>query len=334
MERQELWDDLHRRDELRVERDRRLYEQEQEKWCYLQKVLPLPQRAAPRPWEDLASLLSRTANKMGYDHPRWLLHQENIPYAINSATLSVLHRRPDYLFLGRQMLLEEEQLYALTLHRFTSRLYLPQHSPPPSATYSGDRRSIDRPRLWYEDQQRFYLSEIYTRVCPLCLDEGDGSGGYDRLFWRCRLMLVCPRYHVFLVNRCPACMAYIPALRPNLLICPSCGKGDYRSAVLALHAKDAWLLTSHCLLLSHLGVESVEVGTQLEDSSPSLLHHLASWGVSAQGAENTAGGIWVTGSSVLCSVSVTYPVDGCACRNRSCGERRSVTQRSCCSFIR
>ena len=175
------------------------------------------------------------------------------------------------------MLLEEEQLYALTLHRFTSRLYLPQHSPPPSATYSGDRRSIDRPRLWYEDQQRFFLSEIYTRVCPLCLDEGDGSGGYDRLFWRCRLMLVCPRYHVFLVNRCPACMAYIPALRPNLLICPSCGKGDYRSAVLALHAKDAWLLTSHCLLLSHLGVESVEVGTQLEDSSPSLLHHLASW---------------------------------------------------------
>jgi hypothetical protein len=214
---------------------------------------------------------------MGYDHPKWLLHQENIPYTINSVTLSVLHRRTDYLFLGRQMLLEEEQLYALTLHQFASRLYLPHHSPSPFAISQDDWRSIDRPRLWYEDQHRFFLSEIYTRVCPLCLDECDGRGGYDRLFWRCRLMLVCPRHHVFLVNRCPACKAYIPALRKNLLICPSCGKGEYRSAVLTLPVKDAWLLTSHYLLLSHLGVESVEAGTELEDSGPSPLRHLASW---------------------------------------------------------
>jgi TniQ len=277
MEGQELWDDLHRWDELRVERDRRLYEQEQEKRRHLQKVLPLPQRAAPRSWEDLASVLSRTASKMGYDHPKWLLHQENIPYTIDSVTLSVLHRRTDYLFLGRQMLLEEEQLYALTLHRFASRLYLSQYSPSPFAPYQDDLHFIDRPRLWHEDQHRFFLSEIYTRVCPLCLDEGDGSGGYDRLFWRCRLMLVCTRHHVFLVNRCPACKASIPALRPNLLICPSCGKGDYRSAMLTLTAKDAWLLTSHYLLLSHLGVGSIEAGTQLEDSNPSPLRHLASW---------------------------------------------------------
>ena len=111
MEGQELWYDLQRQNELRVQRDRRQSKQEQERRVHLQKVLPLPLRAVPRSWEDLASVLSRTAGKMGYEHPNLLLHQANIPYTMKPETLAVLHKRADYLFLGRQMLLEEEQLY-------------------------------------------------------------------------------------------------------------------------------------------------------------------------------------------------------------------------------
>ena len=75
------------------------------------------------------------------------------------------------------------------------------------------------------------------------------------------LMLLCPRHRVFLVSRCPACQAYIPALRPQSTTCRSCGKGEYRSTVLTPQVEEeGWLLASHCLLLSHLGVEPAEAG--------------------------------------------------------------------------
>jgi hypothetical protein len=41
---------------------------------------PLPQRAAPQPWEDIASVISRTARKMGYGDPKWVLQPELIPH--------------------------------------------------------------------------------------------------------------------------------------------------------------------------------------------------------------------------------------------------------------
>ena len=37
---------------------------------FLGKLAPLPRRCVPQPWEALASLLSRTARKMGYQYPR------------------------------------------------------------------------------------------------------------------------------------------------------------------------------------------------------------------------------------------------------------------------
>lgn len=37
---------------------------------FLEKLAPLPRRCVPQPWEALASLLSRTARKMGYQYPR------------------------------------------------------------------------------------------------------------------------------------------------------------------------------------------------------------------------------------------------------------------------
>jgi hypothetical protein len=264
-------------DNVPSERYSQFNQQEQYTQKYVHKVLPMPRRAIPQPWEDLASVLSRTASKMGYEHPKWLLSQTNIPHKIKPGALSVLHKCSDYLFLGGQLLLEEEQLYALTLHRFASRLYKLHSSTSPFPTYHHDRDSIDRPLLWYEDQHRFFLSETYTRICPLCLEEDDASERHDRLFWRYRHILICPKHHVFLVSRCPACQAHIPALRPNPLICPTCKKGEYRSGVLDLPMRDAWLLMSHQLLLHHLGVAFSEDGTRLEESGLSPLRHLASW---------------------------------------------------------
>jgi len=110
-------------------------------------------------------------------------------------------------------------------------------------------------------------------VCPLCLDEDEG---YDHLYWRCDLLLLCPRHCVFLLSRCPACRAPIPALRPQLTTCPSCGKGDYRSTVLAPQVEEeTWLRASHCQLLSHLGVEPAEAGTVIGGPTPLWL--LDSW---------------------------------------------------------
>lgn len=262
-------DDWYKR---RTEREHRRYLREQEKWSHLQKVLPLPRRATPLPWEDLASVLSRTSRRMGYERPQWLLHQENIPHTVNQTTIAVLHRRADYLFLEHQLLLEEEQLYALTLHRFTSQLYIPSTH----WTASDNHATIKRRCLWYEDQQYLFLSERFTQICPLCLSEGNEDERYDRLYWRCRFLLVCPRHRVFLLNRCPTCQHPIPALRPKLLTCPACGNGDYSHTVYSLHKEDAWLLDSQRLLLSQLGVAADERGAPHANEEQAFLRSLTS----------------------------------------------------------
>ncbi|MFL5661832.1 MAG: TniQ family protein [Ktedonobacteraceae bacterium] len=254
------------------ERLRREEEQEQAKQRQIMELLPLPRRAAPCLWEDLASVLSRTARIMGYARPQWLLHPEAVRHGIDQDALPVLHRRIDSLLLSRLLLLEEEQLYALTLHRFAARFTQPRHSAPSVPTQPNDRRSSGRPILDERDCS-FFLPRRNMQVCPLCLDEGEG---YDRLYWRCDLLLLCPRHCVFLVSRCPACRAPIPALRPQSTTCPSCGKGDYRSTVLTPQVEEeTWLRASHCLLLNHLGVEPAEAGTVI--GSPTPLWLLDSW---------------------------------------------------------
>ncbi len=247
-------------------------EQEQAKQHQILELLPLPRRAAPRVWEDLASVLSRTARSMGYARPQWLLSPEAIQHGIDQDALPVLRRRIDSLLLSRMVLLEEEQFYALTLHRFASRFTQPRYAAPSVPTQPDDRRSSRRPSL-DERHHSFFLPRRNTQVCPLCLDEDEG---YDRLYWRCGLLLLCPRHRVFLLSRCPACRAPIPALRPQSTTCPSCGKGDYRSTVLAPQVEEeTWLRASHCLLLSHLGVEPAEAGTVIGGPTPLWL--LDSW---------------------------------------------------------
>ena len=78
------------------ERLQREEEEERAKQRQIMELLPLPQRAAPRVWEDLASLLSRTAHTMGYARPEWLLRSEAVQHRIDQDSLPVLYRRTDF----------------------------------------------------------------------------------------------------------------------------------------------------------------------------------------------------------------------------------------------
>ena len=54
-----------------------------------------------------------------YERPEWLLRLEGVPHKINSDNLPLLFRQNDYLLLKHLLLLDEEEIYALTLHRFS-----------------------------------------------------------------------------------------------------------------------------------------------------------------------------------------------------------------------
>src|SRR6266705_1838029 len=182
----------------REKQKERLRQLEQVKQRYLEELLALPQRSAPHPWEDVASLLSRVARKMGYEHPEWLLRPENAPHKISPANLPLLHGQHDYHLLERLLLLDEEQLYALTVHRFAPYF---TRQPRPFSVMNGEmQQPVKRAGLQYEYIRQFFSDERHCRICPRCLDEGNG---YDRLYWRCELLLYCPRHRVFLVHRCP-----------------------------------------------------------------------------------------------------------------------------------
>src|SRR5713226_5834815 len=86
-------------------------------------ISPLPQRPVPYPWEDLASLLSRTARKMGYADPRWILSPQGSAHRIHEPHVPMLCWREDYQLLVQQLLLDEHSLYKLTAHQFALVLY-------------------------------------------------------------------------------------------------------------------------------------------------------------------------------------------------------------------
>jgi hypothetical protein len=93
--------------ERQGERRQQIEQRALEKQHRIQMVPPLPQRSAPRHWEDLTSVLSRTARKMGYEDPIWVLRPEIVPYTINPAKLPLLYHSADYLLLQRLLLLTD-----------------------------------------------------------------------------------------------------------------------------------------------------------------------------------------------------------------------------------
>lgn len=208
-------------------------------------LAPLPRRAVPRPWEDIASVLSRNASAMGYPDPRWLLHLQELPwYHINESELPYVSLKRDYLVLGRLLHLDEEALYRLTLHQFASVLQLPRQR------LQGESSSLDRPLL--DGRPRIGRSP-YIKVCPLCLSE---SGGYDRIYWRISSLLSCPRHHVILQGHCPQCHQPIRALRRDLYRCSYCRAGDYRCMTIPSLSDKHLLYVEELLLVKALGIAS------------------------------------------------------------------------------
>jgi hypothetical protein len=256
--------------EIREERKKSQQQHEAESDLHLQELVPLPRRSGPEDWEDLTSLLSRVGRRMNYENIRWVLHPQHISGGITSAALPRLHLRADYLLLRRLLHLEEEQIYRLTLHRFATRF-----EQTPTLLSQRSSRFLERAELSDDYQNRFFLPDAYIAVCPQCLDEGKG---YDRLYWRCRFVLYCPRHRVFLARACPKCHSPIPGFRSSSTVCPYCKTGDYRTALLPLVQEDSWLEPSHTTLLRQLGIDQLEMGDPLASTRREpLLDELPPW---------------------------------------------------------
>jgi hypothetical protein len=261
MENQTQWSYMRKEDEDKL----------RQKLRRIQELQPLPLRVLPLPWEDLGSLLSRTAREMGYEKPEWLIRLKNVPHKMNPDDLPRLYRKNDYLLLRQLLILEEGAIYALTLHRFARRL---GKKVQLLSDLPGEKeQSINRPGLPYDFRRLFFLDGRHTKVCSLCLDE---ENGYDRLYWRCTLILYCPRHRVLLVHNCPICSKPIPALRLSPTLCPACKTGDYRTDLNPLLPEDDWLEPSHRRLLRYLDIDETEVGASLISSEETTLDRLPS----------------------------------------------------------
>jgi hypothetical protein len=234
---------------------------------WLCSLRPLPSRVIPFPEEDLASLVCRSAQVMGYKYVQWLLPPEEVPCSIGPV-ICTLQSAVSYRILERLFLLSEERLYRTTFHRFTTQLQAPEETHLLNET-----GEIQRPVLTRITAQRFISSQQRTRVCPLCLAERES---YGRLYWGILPVIVCPRHHIMLADRCPMCQEKIPVLRSSLTRCPRCRKGDYRQAPIVLFGDEPLLHTSQAFILDHLGVEE-NIALGMTNISKSPLAHLTSW---------------------------------------------------------
>ena len=251
-----------------AEHDRRLEEEKRAEIEAVQGLGPLPRRKAPLPWEDLASLISRTAEAMGYPTPGWILHPESAKHSIAPKDLAWLSMPLDYRMLGRLLDLDKAGIRALTLRRFALKqgMIAEGTSAPADLQASG---TVEQAWL-FNPYPLFRSFQSTIQVCPRCLDEAER---YDRLYWRATPLLLCPRHHVFLIQACPACQRPIPAPRARPSACPSCG-ADYRQLVLPLAAEGDWLLNTHLIFLTQLGVDTGELGALPADDESSFLQQL------------------------------------------------------------
>ncbi len=230
---------------------------------WLSSIRPLPSRVIPFPEEDLASLLCRSAHAMGYKNVRWLLSPEEV-----SPGICYLHGAVNYRLLERLLLVSEENLYRMTIHRFAVQL-----QGTGEIHSIGGKEEIQRSLLTRYTVRRFILSQTRTRICPLCLAEGES---YGRLCWNVLPVVVCPRHHILLADQCPVCQKTIPLLRSSLTCCPRCQKGDYRQVPIMPLVDEPLLHASQALILDHLGIEEYKM-LGMTGISESPLTHLIPW---------------------------------------------------------
>ncbi len=269
---QEEWDGFHELLALRERHIRQREDQEQAERRQIQELLPLPRRAVPLPWEDLASVITRTAQVMGYPQPDWILHPEKVRYHVPREGLPLLVRQLDYDLLGRLLNLDEAILHNLTLHRFAERTSGSHGAIQADISGAlGFPRFIRLPRIG-NAQHLFAHAGPTMQVCPCCLDES--GGGHDRLYWRAAPVLICSRHRVWMIDACPNCDKPIPSPRPKLSTCPTCGT-DYRQWILPLSPQASWLYSTHQVFLTHLGIDSSELGEFFPGDEPSPLQDLA-----------------------------------------------------------
>ena len=83
----------------------------------------------PKPWESLSSVLRRVARKVGYSRPELLMHSDEGPPAWSfPKDITLIRHGNESRWLARQLHLDEETLYRLTLHRLSTALEPPLSS--------------------------------------------------------------------------------------------------------------------------------------------------------------------------------------------------------------
>jgi TniQ len=209
---------------------------------------------SPRPWEDLASVISRVAQNMGFAQADWVLISTEAPYhKVYSLDIPLLHRLADYQMLERQLGLDERSLYHLTMNRFASRLQPPQKGEQ-AVTPSAETEAIRYPLLSHSAVRRVGISLRDIKLCPNCLEEEES---YDRLFWRLSPVILCSQHSLLLIDRCPHCQESIPGLRPLHDRCPYCQCGEYQQAQHVVIPPTSLLHEGQTILLHLLTAEGV-----------------------------------------------------------------------------
>jgi TniQ len=227
----------------------------------------------PRPWEDLPSIIGRVARAMHVGHPDWLLISTDTPHRkVYSREIPLLHRLADYRLFEGVLGLDEAEIYSMTLHRFATRLQPPEKGGHTAPSSSGSE-IIARPLLSRSTARRIGISTRHTKLCLDCLEE---EPGYDRLFWRLRPVILCPRHSLLLIDRYPSCLAPIPGLRPFPEKCPYCHH-DYRQAPRVRIAPTSWLHTGQAMLLHLLTAQNVGDWTDVPTLAQSPLLRTEPW---------------------------------------------------------
>jgi hypothetical protein len=191
---------------------------------------------------------------MHVGHPDWLLISPDTPHRkVYSRELPLLHRLVDYQVFERVLGLHEAEIYSMTLHCFATRLQSLEKGRHTTPSSCGDE-TIARPLLSRSAVRRIGVSTRHTKLCLDCLEE---EPGYDRLFWRLRPVILCPRHSLLLIDRCPTCLVPIPGLRPFPERCPYCRRDYRRHVPRVLIAPTSWLHEGQALLLHLLTAQNV-----------------------------------------------------------------------------
>lgn len=141
-------------------------------------ITPLPLRVQPQPWEDMHSFLARTATRMHYDKTAHIIQPERSPHHIAPSHISLLTEQADYTFLSELLLLSQDTLYQMTLHRFSApfeqvELFPVLKNPYKPTLYlhpgtPSYHAPIPQPQLAPGLRRSFFLPNQTTQICPLC----------------------------------------------------------------------------------------------------------------------------------------------------------------------